>query len=458
MKAQIRAMFRILCLMVLLCAAPARAAEVKPFLDIKEVTSPGGLHIWLIEDHAQPIIALNFGFLGAGAVNDPADKQGLARILSNTLDEGAGTYDSKTFQKMLEDNAISLSFNAGRDHFYGSLKTLSVTKDTAFTLLTAALTAPRFDADPIKRMVDANITRIRSSMIDGDWIAARLSNDRAFAGHPYAQNSGGTLSSLPTITKADLTRFMADHIARDNLRIALVGDVTPEQAGALMDQVFGKLPPHAAAKPVTDVALQNTGKTFLYKKDMPQTQISMLAAGPRRTDDDYPAAVVMNHILGGGGFGSRLTDVIREKNGLTYGIYSGLSQYDHVALFNIDTSTKNETVDRMIALTRAEIVKMRDQGITDDDLVRAKGYLLGSMPTALTSTDRIADILLSLQMDHRPINDLDTYRAKINALTVDDVNKAAKKWLNPDGFMTVLVGQPQNVKDVTILSTLPNVK
>lgn len=437
--------------------SPAQARD--KFLDIQSVTSPGGITAWLVEDHSLPVIALSVGFMGAGAINDPADKQGLTRILSNTLDEGAGPYDSAAFQAELENNSISLSFSADRDHFIGTLKALKSDQAKALELLRLSLTEPRFDPEALQRMVDTNLMRIRSSMTDPEWMNARLMNDRAYAGHPYAMNIGGTLSSLPKITSDDLRTLKNSIFARDNIRIGITGDITAKELAPLLDQVFGGLPATAKLVSAPDLKLQNTGKTFVYQNDIPQTIIGILQPSIKRNDPDYEAAVVVNQILGGGGFGSRLMDVIREKGGLTYGIYSGLTELDHIAVLGVNTSTRNETLTKMLQMIHNEFVRAKAKGMTAAELNAARGYLLGSMPTSLTSTDRIAGILLSQQLNQRPIDDLDGYRARLAKVTLADVNRVAARLLDPEKFITILVGKPpEPIKGAIPMTTLPNVE
>ena len=202
-------------LLILFIAFPAHARD--KVLDIEQVTSPGGIKAWLVEDHSVPVIAMQFGFRGVGGALDPVDKQGLSRMLSNTLDEGAGELDSQTFQKELRDLSIGLSFGSDRDDFSGSLKTLSQNKKRAFELTALALTKPRFDEEPVKRMREANQSRIRSSLTDPDWMTARIMNDRAFEGHVYSQNSGGSLSSLEKISPEDLRAFHKNNIGKITL-------------------------------------------------------------------------------------------------------------------------------------------------------------------------------------------------------------------------------------------------
>ncbi|MCB9982508.1 MAG: insulinase family protein [Rhodospirillales bacterium] len=432
------------------------SAQAK-ILDIQEVTSEGGITAWLIEDHSVPVIAMEFGWEGAGSARDPEDKQGLARMLSNTLDEGAGSLDSQAFQKALRDQVISLGFSASRDDFNGSLKTLTKNKDRAFELTALALTKPRFDGDAVDRMRQANQSRIRSSLSEPDWMAARLINDKAFAGHPYALNSGGTLSSLERIKPADLKELHQNTLGKNNLRVSVAGDIRADDLAKILDQVFGKLP-DILLKDLADLDIQNAGKTFLYKRDIPQSVIEIVQPGIGRDDPRFHTAQVMNFILGTSGFGSRLTNEIREKRGLTYGIYSYFYDYEHTKGLAVSTSTGNENVGEMVGLIKDEFTKMVDAPISADELRDAKSYLIGSVPLSMTSTDKIAELMNSLQLDGLPPDYLDSREEAIEATSVEDVQALAKALLAPEKFVTVVVGSPEGLEDVTTVKSLPNVE
>lgn len=426
------------------------------YLNIQKVTSDSGITAWLVEDHSIPIISMNYAFRNAGAKNDPIDKQGLARLASNTMDEGASHLDSLTFQKMLRDHSISLSFSASRDHFQGRLKTLTQHKDIAFRLLHNALMQPRFDDDAVARMRAENQSRIRMSISDPEWIAARIQNDVIFSGHPYALNSGGTVSSLDNITKEDLHAFHKT-LGKNTLIIGVTGDITAEELSSALDRVFGSMPdvPENEGRALT---LQNAGKTYLYEKDIPQTVIEISQKGVRTSDEDYYAAKVMNFILGESGFGSRLMEEIREKRGLTYGIYSYFREYEHLPVFHISTSTANENVSEMISLSMAEIDKIKSTPVEETELSQAKSYLIGSLPLSLTSTDSISSILLSLQMDNLPMDYLDVRADKIEAVSAQDIQNVAQRLFHKDKMTTILVGKPEVMDNFEKVSTLPNVE
>lgn len=441
--------------LLILAALPLSAQAKEPLLNIHEVTSEKGISAWLVEDHTIPVIAVQFAFKGAGSSLDPEGKQGLAQLASNTMDEGAGDLTSQMFQKELRDLVASLSFSASRDDFRGSLKTLSKNKERAFELLQMAINKPRFDTEPVERMRQANQSRIRSNLSDPDWIAARLLNDTAFSGHPYALNSGGTLTSLSAITTNDLKKFHKTMLGRNNVYVAVSGDITPEELKIRLDELFADLPDVTLQAPA-DLDIQNQGKIVLYKKDIPQTLIQIMQPGIDSHDPDYHTAQIMNFILGSSGFGSRLTEEIREKRGLTYGVYSSFYNLDHLNGLTVSTSTKNENVLQMLALIRAEWKKMRSTPITEKELADAKSYLIGSLPLSLTSTDNIAGLLLSLQLDDRLANYLDLRENAIEAVTIEDVSRVSAQLLAEDTFVTILVGDPAGIEKATLVEKIPN--
>ncbi|OIN86004.1 MAG: hypothetical protein AUJ12_07480 [Alphaproteobacteria bacterium CG1_02_46_17] len=432
----------------------ARASILK----IQTVKSDKNITAWLVEDPTVPVISMRFSFQGAGAINDPADKQGLSQILSNTLDEGAGDLGSKEFQAELSDHSISLTFSSSRDDFGGSLKTLTKYQDKAFDLLHLALTKPHFEADALRRMKDANLARIRSNMSDPEWLNARLANAVLFNGHPYAQNSGGTLSSLPKITTKDLQDKFSTQLGRDRLLISVSGNISAEELSRRLDEVFGDLPDISTVRQVENVTPPAQAEVIQHVKEIPQTVIQIAYPGISMKDPDYFAAEIFNYILGGAGFGSRLTETVREQKGLTYGIDSNLSEMDFSSLLSISTSTRTEKVGEVLSLVNAEIDKISQTPISDRELVEAKSYLIGSVPLGLTSTDRIAGMMMGFQIYGLPANYLDIREAGLNKVTQQDVLRVAQRLLDKRHKTTVLTGAKQEIGPVRYVENIPDIQ
>ncbi len=448
-------LYALIALFLTLGVTPAQAELLK----VQSVTSPSGIQAWLIEDHSVPVIAIQFAFDAAGSAQDTAKTQGLAQLMSNTMDEGAGDLDAQAFQKQLDDHSITLRFRADRDHFYGSLKTLSRYKDKAFDLTRLALTQPRFDPDALERMVKANQSRIQSARGQGEWMGARLLNDSMYPGHPYRFNSGGTLSTLAALTPKQLRTYHQKALARDNLRIAVTGDISARKLAPLLDTIFKELPAHADLASVPDIALDHDeGSVSLYKQDTPQSFIYAYQSAFKKTDPKDAAYQVLNFVLGSSGFGSRLTKTLREDRGLTYGIYSYFDHKDHSNALIVSTSTKAESTAEAIQLIRNEWKKLAKKPITEEELSDAKAYLTGSMPLALTSSDAIASLLLSLQLEGLPATYLEQRSNEIKALNLADITDAAKRLLKPDALSFVVVGSAKGMKVDHEIKELPNVE
>lgn len=446
----------ILFLFVLLFFAPTSNAS-DTVLDIQKVKSTNGIEAWLVEDKNLPLISINFSFKGAGSVNLSQAQQGVSQLLSNMMDEGAGDYTSQAFQQELSDHSISLSFGSSRDNFGGSLKFLTREKDKAIDLLSLALNKPRFDEEPLERMKQANITRIKSSQGDPNWIAARIFNDRAYQNHPYAFNSGGTITTLSNITANDLRKFKQNYLTKDRLHIGVSGNINAGELAVMLDTIFGDLPKTGSQSPIEKIDIQNKPNLYFYQKDIPQSIIMMAMDSIDELDEDYYTLQILNHIFGASGFGSRLMEEAREKNGLTYGIYSGLNNSEYIDALTISTSTKNETVDQMLSIIKNEMVKIQTN-ITNEEIKKAQDYTIGSMPLSLTNNDSIASIILSMQLNNRPIDYLDAYKKKIMAVTKDDVTRLSQKILTPDNMLTIIVGNAPNLSNPINITEVPNVE
>ncbi len=346
-------------LAVLLCVlfAPPTAGAVT----IERVLSPGGIEAWLVRDHTNPIITMRFAFRG-GAALDPEGREGLANMVSTLLDEGAGDLDSKTFQGRLEDLVITLRFDAGRDNFGGRLRTLVENKATAFDLLTLALTRPRFDTEPLERIKSQILTSLRQEAEDPNTIAGKTLFKTLFPAHPYGRPVDGTLDIVAAITQTDLKGFVQRRLAKDNLTIGVVGDITADALMTVLDKIFGGLPAKAWAWAIPEAALKGQGRTVVVTKPAPQSAIVFADKGPKRQDPDFYAAYVMNYILGGGGFNSRLYEEVREKRGLAYSVYSYLYTLEHAGLYLGGVATRNDGVREsldIIGETRNELLHLR---------------------------------------------------------------------------------------------------
>ena len=419
--------------LVLIATAPADAVT------IERVISPGGIEAWLVRDPSNPILAVEVSFRG-GAALDPAGRSGLATMTAALLDEGAGPYESQTFQRRLEDRVIGLSFDAGRDALRGHLKTLTEHRDEAFDLLRLALTKPRFDAPAIDRIRSQILVGLMHESESPDHLASRAWFASVFADHPYARSPRGDRESIKAITVADLRGEVTRQIARDRLLIGVVGDIEPGELARLLDATFTALPERGAPVSLVEARPATHGQIERIVRAIPQTVATFGLAGLKRDDPDWYAATVMNHILGGGGFSSRLTESVRERNGLAYGVWSALIPFDHGGILLGGVATESSRFEQSLALIREEVRRMRDEGSTETELANAKTYLNGSFPLGLDSTTAIAQVLVQMQADHLGLDFLDRRPALINAVTLADVRRVAARLLDPEALTLAVVG------------------
>lgn len=412
---------------------------------VKEITSPKGLKAWLIEDHSNPIISVEIGFRG-GAGLESDTKSGLANMVASLIDEGAGDYDSQAFQNILEERSISLSFHSGIESFGGSLKSLSEDRNEAFRLLKLALTKPRFDDEAVERVRSQILAGIRQSEENPDAVAAKTFNAKLFGNHPYGRSTDGTLESVAAITPTDMREFTKQRFAKDNLIIGVVGDIDPDSLGKLIDTTFVDLPDHATAWTLPEIVANADGSTTIVEKNVPQSTIQFGLPAIKRDDPDFYAGYVMNYILGGGGFASRLTEEVREKRGLVYSVYSYLHPMDYSAIWAGGAGTKNERVKETLDVVKAEITRLGEKGVSAEELKNAKTYLTGSFPLRFTATDRIASMLASMQMDGLGRDYIEKRNSYIEAVTLEDVNRVAKRLMKPELLTFIIVGKPEGVK------------
>ena len=421
---------------VLFAALPAYAVTVE------RVTSPGGIEAWLVQDHSNPIISLDVAMRGGASVEA---KPGLAHMVAGLLDEGAGPYDSQTFQGKLEDLAIELSFDTGKDNFRGSLKTLTENRDIAFDLFRLAMTQPRFDKEPVERVRSQILTALARELQNPEAVAARAWYKLAFAGHPYAIPVRGEPNTVKSITVADLRNYTKTWLSREGMVISVVGDVTPDQLGVLLDKTFGALPARHPAIAVPEVKPQATGKVEVIDRNNPQSVAMFGQTGLKRADPDWYAAYVMNYILGGGGFSSWLTEEVREKRGLAYSVYSYLTPLDHAGIISGGVATQNARTGESLKLIREQFGRMATQGPSEKELADAKTYLTGSFALQLDSTSSIAGLLTAVQLDNLGIDYLDKRNSYIEAVTMDQVRTIAAKLLDPATLTFVVVSKPEGI-------------
>ena len=418
-----------------LFGASAFHADTAEAAKIQRVVSPGGIEAWLSEEHAIPLVTMSFRFAGGNA-QDPAGKEGVANLLTTLFDEGAGDLDGQSFQGREEDLSMELSFSQERDGFYGQFKALSENRDASFDLLALAVAKPRFADEAIERMRRDVGAQLRREQKSPDALAGSAWAKLAYAGHPYGRPVNGTEETLKTLTRADLFDYYKRIFARDGLKIAVTGDIDAATLAPLLDKVFGGLPAKQSLLPVAEVTPKSGTVSIDYQT--PQTIIRFGAPGPKRTDADFMATYLMNYILGGGGFSSWLYVEVREKRGLAYSVDTQLAPRQHSGLFIGGVGTRGEKAAESLDIIRAQIKRMVDTGPTAAELEAAKAYVIGSYGLRFDTSENIAGQLLAVQVDGLGIDYFDRRNAEVQAVTLDQVKAAGRKYLSGDLSVSIV--------------------
>lgn len=431
-------MIRALFAAVLLIATPALAE-----IGIKEVTSPGGIKAWLVEDHNIPFAALEIQFKGGTSLEAP-DKRGVVNLMTATLEEGAGAFDSKGFAEARDALAAKFSFDAGTDSVGVSAKFLTENRDQAIDLLREALVTPRFDQDAVDRVREQVLSNLRSNEKDPGTIASEKFDALAFGDHPYGSSGDGTIPTVTALTREDVVAAHKAALARDRVYVAASGDITAEELGVLLDRLLGDLPATGAPLPGAAPWLLPPGVTVV---DFPTPQSSVFfgqKAIPRDDPDFFPA-FILNEVIGGGRFTARLMTEVREKRGLTYGIGTYIVNMDQADMILGQFSASNDKVAEAIKVVRAEWGRIVSEGVAPQELEATKTYLTGSYPLRFDGNGPIASILVGMQMDGMPIDYVTTRNAKIEAVTMDDIKRVAARLFKPEALQFVVVGQPEGL-------------
>jgi zinc protease len=425
-------------ILTVLVAMPARAE-----VNIQQVTSPGGLKAWLVEEPSIPFVALDMSFRG-GASLEVADKRGAINLMTALLEEGAGSMDAREFARAAEGLASSFRFSVDDDELNVSARFLTENQEASVALLKEALQNPSFDADAIERVRGQVLSSIRSSAKDPGDIARKTMDELLYGDHPYGSSLNGTVETVTALTRDDLVAAHRDVLARDRIFIGVAGDITPQALGLLLDDLLGGLPETGAPLPARAEVNVPSGVTVVDFAT-PQSVALFAQKGIAQKDEDWFAATVMNHILGGGSFESRLMAEVREKRGLTYGVYSYLVPMDLAETYQGSVSSANDRIAEAISVIRDEWRKMAENGATQQELEDAKTYITGSYPLRFDGNQQIAGILVGMQMLGLPIDYIATRNDKVDAVTLEDVRRVAGEVLDPEGLAFVVVGQPEGL-------------
>ncbi|WP_430395476.1 M16 family metallopeptidase [Ferrovibrio sp.] len=425
-----------LALVVLLLPLAAQAGP-----KIERVVGASGVEAWLVREPKIPMIALQAVWRG-GSATDPTGLEGRAAVAADLLTEGAGDLDAEAYQSALRADAISIDASADRDYLSLNLRTLSEKRERAFELLAQTLTQPRFDAEPIQRVKAQALVAAQRARTSPGSIANNRFMAIAFPGHPYGRPAQASAESLERLSAGDFGAYVKSVLARRNLVIGVVGDIAPEELKRLLDLSFGKLPLEPQLELPGKTVPQVAAKPVVVPYANPQSIVLFGAPGLLRDDPDYYAATVLNYVLGGGSFSSRLMEEIREKRGLVYSVSTGLQPMPAAGLFAGSLSTRNEQVGQALGLVRENLLTLARDGLTDSEIANAKAYLTGSFPLRLSSNSAIAGMLTAMQLAGLGMDYIDRYADYINAVTPDDIRRVAQRLFANGDLLVVVVGEP----------------
>ncbi|MEK7235522.1 MAG: pitrilysin family protein [Nitrospirota bacterium] len=421
---------------------PGMAAEIAP---TKFVTS-NGITVLVLEQHSLPIVEIH-ALIKAGSAQDPPDKAGLANLVASLLDEGTTTRTSKQQAEQIDFVGGALEAKASEDFTAASSRVLKKDIDLGFTLLADMLQHPAFHKQEFERIRTQLLGEMASDNDDPGHIAMKAFNQLVFHGHPYRWPVTGTEETLSKITLADVQTFYGREYSPSQAILTIVGDVTLEQATALVQTHFGTWRK-------VQVAARNSKKPSpverrtvqLIEKDLTQSTIVLGHGGLSRAHPDFYSVTVMNYILGAGGFSSRLMDSIRDKQGLAYGIMSHFDARLMPGSFWVNLQTKTETTNQAITGVLSEIKSIRDTPVSDQELAEAKSFLIGSFPLRLDSTAKLAQVLAQVEFYGLGFEYFSDYPKWIDRVTKEDVQRVAKQHLDPKRYALVVVGNLTKAK------------
>lgn len=404
-------------------------------------TSAAGIPVWLVEERATPLVALRFGFAG-GSAQDPVGKEGLTTFLVAMLQEGGGQLTGRTYKAQVRAANAQLSYSASRDRITGGVVGLSTAFKPALEVFRLAVAAPNFEPESVERVRVQLVARLDSQDSDQQQAARNLWFAEAFPGHPYGKDAGGTKASLASVTVDDLVQHHRRLFARGRLRVVVVGDFGLDDARAAVDSAFAALPATGSLVDVARAAPRANAQPVVVKRDQALASAVFGLPAIASTHADFPASLVLNHILGSGDFDARLVEEIRVKRGLTYAIRSNIVTDSAIAILLGQVSTRNEAMRETLALIASEFKRMAQAGPTDEEVATAKNQLIGGLLLGLDGNAPLADTLVGFALDGQMDDELERRRGAIQAVKMQHVARLAATLLDPDRLLVAVVGNP----------------
>jgi len=411
---------------------------------IQQWQTTTGAEVYFVENHDLPIVDLSVNF-SAGSVRDTAEKSGLAGITRYLMALGAaGMSDEVIANKMADIGAIlGGEFTSDRATF--KLRTLSSVREQtqALEVFVKVLQKPDFPQTVLDREKARIIAGLQESATQPESIANKAFMAALYGKHPYSLEESGEVETVSKINREDLQAFYAKHYGAKGSVIAMMGDLTREQANQIAENLSGNLPKASAPEPIPSVILPSQAIEQRIAHPASQSHILLGYPGIKRGDADLFPLYVGNYILGGGGFVSRLTEEVREKRGLVYSVYSYFMPMAELGPFEIGLQTKKEQADVALNLVRETFDKFLKDGVTEKELTAAKANIIGGFPMRIDSNTKILDYLATIGFYHLPLNYLDEYNNNVDKVTVAQIKETFNRRLKPQNFVTIVVGDPK---------------
>lgn len=430
-------------------AAPALDIQVHKgeFAEIQQFVTPGGVSVWLVSEPSIPILAVNMAWKG-GSASDPVGLEGLSESVSYNMNEGAGDLDSLGFQTAMEDLNMSFGCSMGAEWTSCSVSSLTANAAEAMALVATAFAEPRFDEGPYQRFIREEEVGLKTRETSASYLAWRATSQALYPDHPLARETSA--ESLASLTPDLARQQMRTLMTKDRLIVTAVGAVSAEELAPLIDGIAAGLPDTGAVAGVEPITLPDAAPLAtpaVVQLQQPQSLVRFVGPGIDRASPDFFPAFVLNYTFGGGGFESRLMKVLRVEKGLTYGVSSSLDPNPTYLTWSGGGQTKNESAGEFVTELKAQMTKLIEGGVTEQELSDAKAYLIGSYPLGFDSNAKIAANLMGLRQDNLPVDYFDTRNGKIDAVTLEDVNRVAAAYLAPERFNFVVVGEPQGLAE-----------
>ncbi len=424
---------------ILFLAVVTMPADHALALDVTRTRLPNGLIVLHSENHNLPIVMITL-MVKAGQIHEPAEKAGTANLVAELLAEGTINRSSKIISEQVDFIGASLDATAGADFTTISLSILKKDLPVGFEIFSDILLNPTFPESEMTRVKERIKGILKQREEDPSFLAEREFKQVVFGNHPYARLTEGSSSSLDLITREDLKRFHAGYFVPNNAIFSVSGDITSDELGALLSKYLGKW--EMKQVPNNNSPELETGrikKVIKINKDLTQANIVLGHLGISRENPDYYAVSVMNYILGGGGFSSRLMQSIRDEKGLAYDVHSFFEALKQAGTFEVGVQTKNESASTAIADIHRQLELIREEPVSDEELSEAKSYLTGSFRRRLDTNRKIADFLAAVEFYELGGDYVDKYAGYVNAVTKEEILRVARKYIDPDNYVLVVV-------------------